>query len=277
MARNQQVEARNAWDRIAEGYDRFVTPSGNMDLAEESLRRAGLRRGMNVLDVAAGSGALSLPAARMGAQVTAVDISPSMIRQLEIRAQDDGLENLRGLVMDGQALTLEENSFDISASQFGVMLFPDLPRGISELVRVTKPGGRVVVVAFGPPSKVEFLSLFVSTVKACIPGFTGLPTDPPPLPFQVADPRVLHQKMADAGLREIHVEPYSHLLAFRSGQEMWDWVTNSNPIGALLVADASGEQRNEILRELDDALRQRSNASELAILKNHVNIAVGVK
>ena len=60
--------------------------------------------------------------------------------------------------MDGQALELEDDTFDLAGSQFGVMLFPDLETGLSELVRVTKPGGQVVLITMGPPAKIEVLS-----------------------------------------------------------------------------------------------------------------------
>src|SRR5690606_11409635 len=114
-----------------------------------------------VLDVAAGSGALSLPAARLGARVLAVDISPGMVERLAARARAEGLANLETRVMDGHALELEDNTFDLAASQFGVMLFPDLPRGLSEMARVTRPGGRVLVVTFGPFEQVEFIGFFI--------------------------------------------------------------------------------------------------------------------
>jgi ubiquinone/menaquinone biosynthesis C-methylase UbiE len=99
---------------------------------------------MRFLDVAVGSGTLSIPAARLGAQVLATDISPVMVERLRARADKEGLPNLETCVMDGQALELEEGSFDISGSQHGVSLFPDMPRGLRELVRVTKPEGRVI-------------------------------------------------------------------------------------------------------------------------------------
>ena len=100
-----QEQTRNAWDEIASGYDQFVTPSHN-SLAEKTLRLAGLRSGMHFLDVAAGTGALSLPAARLAAQVVATDISPVMIQRLNARALEEGLSNLEGYVMDGHNLDL---------------------------------------------------------------------------------------------------------------------------------------------------------------------------
>jgi ubiquinone/menaquinone biosynthesis C-methylase UbiE len=65
-----------------------------------------------------------------------------MVGRLDARVREGGLSNLETRVMDDHDLELEDNSFDISASQFGIMLFPGRPRALAELARVTKPGGR---------------------------------------------------------------------------------------------------------------------------------------
>ena len=135
---NAPQSNRAAWDKIAPGYDRTNTPT-QMWLGNEGLVRAGLHQGMRFLDVAAGSGALSIPAARIGAQVLATDQSPIMLELLNQRARKEGL-GIETRVMDGRALELDTNSFDMAGSQFGVMLFPDMPKGISEMVRVVKHG-----------------------------------------------------------------------------------------------------------------------------------------
>ena len=187
MTMLEQERTRAAWDDIAAGYDEFVTPT-HMWLANEALSRAGLGPGMRFLDVAPGSGALSIPAARRGARVLAADLSPNMIERLEVRARREGLSDLEGRVMDGHALELEDSTFDISGSQFGVMLFPDLPRALGEMVRVTKPGGCVFMVAYGSPAEVEFLAFFLGAMKTAVPGFAGLPTDPRPYPSRWRTP-----------------------------------------------------------------------------------------
>lgn len=270
-----QEQTRQAWDRIAAGFDEFVTPP-NIALAEHALRLAGLQADMRFLDVAAGSGALSLPAAQLGAQVVATDLSPAMIERLRARARDAGLSTLEARVMDGQALELEDDTFDISGSQHGVSLFPDMPRGLREMVRVTRPGGRVLIVAAGPPTKTQFLGLFVRAIKAVVPDFADLPTDPPPLPFQVADPEKLHQWMTSAGLQEVRVELASWNMEFHSGTDMWDFVTNSNPLGAGMVADLTQRQRAAVQEALEGMLRQRSGGNGPAVLTNVVNIGIGV-
>ena len=148
-----------------------------MWLGNEGLRRAGLRPGMRFLDVAAGSGALSIPAARLGAQVLATDLSPAMLERLERRARDEGL-SVQTRVMDGHALELDDDSFDVAGSQFGVMLFPDMPKGISELARVVKPGGRVLMTAYGDPHEIEFLGFFVRAVQSRRPVLRGAADGP---------------------------------------------------------------------------------------------------
>ena len=224
-----------AWDAIAAGYDRTNTPS-QMWLGNEGLRRAGLRPGMRFLDVAAGSGALSIPAARLGARVLATDLSPAMLELLERRARDEGL-SIETRVMDGHHLELDDDCFDLAGSQFGVMLFTDMPKGIAEMARVVRPGGRVLVNAYGDPHGIEFLGRFVGAIQAAVPSFEGPPMDPLPLPFQLHDPERLRRELMGAGLRDVEVETIAERTEFRSGEHLWDWITHSNPIAGEILAE----------------------------------------
>lgn len=276
MNTQELEQTRAAWDGIAAGYDEFVTPT-EVELANEALGRAGLRPGSRFLDVAAGAGGLSLPAARLGAQVLATDLSPKMIERLAARARAEGLTDVEVRVMDGHDLELDDDTFDLSGSQFGVMLFPDLPRALGEMARVTKTGGRVLMIVYGPPAQVEFLGFFMGAIQAVVPGFPGLPLDPPPLEFQVADPQKLRAALADAGLTDIRVEATSERLEFPSAKQMWDWVTNSNPIGAMLVADLTGEESAKVQQVLDGMLRERSGGTGPAVLTSPVYIGIGTK
>ena len=267
-----------AWDAIAEGYDRYVAPQ-EVDLANEALRFVGLQPGERFLDVAAGPGGLSLPAARLGAQVLALDWSPAMIERFEARAYQEGLRNVGGRVMDCHALDLPDHSFDVTGSQFGVMLVPDQPRALREMVRVTRPGGRVLVIAYGFPGELEFLQFFIGALKAVAPDFPGLPDDPPPLEFQVSDPEVLRRRLIDAGLKDVRVERTAERPTFSSGQEMWDWVLFGNPIPGTVIADLNlTEKQQATLRQiLDGMLRERAGGDGRAVLTNPVNVGVGTK
>jgi ubiquinone/menaquinone biosynthesis C-methylase UbiE len=273
---DEHVAPVEAWDAIAAGYDRYVAPQ-ETDLASEALRLVGLQPGERFLDVAAGPGGLGLPAARLGADVLATDWSPAMIERFNARARNEALANAEGRVMDCHALDLPDASFDVTGSQFGVMLVPNQAQALREMVRVTKPGGRVLLIAYGQPAELEFLQLFLAALKAVAPAFPGLPDDPPPLEFQVSDPDVLRQRLSDAGLRDVRVERTAERPAFASGQEMWDWVLNGNPIPGMIVQDFTDEQRERLRQVLDGMLRERSGGNGPVVLTNAVNIGIGTR
>jgi ubiquinone/menaquinone biosynthesis C-methylase UbiE len=277
VSTSEQTQTQVAWDEIAAGYDRTNTPS-QMWVANEGLRRAGLSPGMRFLDVAAGSGALSIPAGRLGARVLATDLSPAMLKRLDRRAGDEGL-TIETRVMDGHALDLDDDSFDLAGSQFGVMLFPDMPKGISEMTRVVEPGGRVLMNVYGDPHGIEFLGFFVTAIQAVVPSFEGPPMDPVPLPFQLQDPERLRKELARAGLKGVSVETITELTEFQSEAQMWDWIVHSNPIAGAILAELDlGDDDTAVVREaLGELFRERSGPSGPAVLSAPINIGIGTK
>jgi hypothetical protein len=147
------------------------------------------------------------------------------------------------------------------------------------MARVTKPGGRVVVVAFGSPMKIEFFNFFIRAVQAAVPGFTGPPMDPLPLPFQVQDPVKLRREMINAGLKDVRVEETSEGMKYQTGKQLWDWVTNSNPIVGMILGqlDLNQGQTAVIQQELDRMVGERAAGSGTAVLISPINIGIGVK
>nr|QIG99573.1 class I SAM-dependent methyltransferase [Bradyrhizobium sp. 6(2017)] len=97
-----------------------------------------------VLDVATGTGAAALAAARTGADVTAIDFSAGMVAR--VRAHD--VANIEARQMDGQALDLPDAVFDAAVSVFGVMLFPNWRAGLREMARVTRSGGTAAIAVW---------------------------------------------------------------------------------------------------------------------------------
>jgi ubiquinone/menaquinone biosynthesis C-methylase UbiE len=277
MVNTLQHHTQFAWDRIAPSYDRTNTPT-QMWLGNEGLRRVGLRAGMRFLDVAAGSGALSIPAARLGADVLATDQSPVMLELLTARSHQEGL-TIETRVMDGHGLDLPDNSFDVAGSQFGVMLFPDMPKGISEMVRVARPGGAVLLHAYGDPHQVEFLGFLIGALQSVRPTFSGPPMDPPPLEFQLADPRRLRNEFAAAGLKDIRVETVTEATEFESGNALWDWILSSNPIVECVLSPLTlTKDETEVVKQaLDTMVRDRAGSNGAAKLTNPINIGIGTK
>jgi len=277
MVTTQEHNTRAAWDRIARSYDKTNT-STQMRLANEGLRRVGVQPGMRFLDVAAGSGALSIPAARLGAEVLAIDQSPVMLELLMARARQEGLA-IETRVMDGHALELPDNRFDVVGSQFGVMLFPDMPKAVGEMARVTRPGGAALLHAYGDPQHIDFLGFLIGALQSVRPSFNGPPVDPPPLEFQLADPERLRREFAAAGLKNIRIETIAEATEFASGHALWDWIVSSNPIVECVLSplNLTNDETEVVKQALEKMVRDRAGSSGAARLVNPVNIGIGTK
>lgn len=117
--------------------------------AEKFVNRLGIQPGMKVLDVACGTGNLSLPAARLGAIVTGIDIAPNLVEQARANAAAAGL-SARFDEGDAEALPYEDAGFDVVMTMYGAMFAPRPDLVAAELKRVTKPGGRIAMANWTP-------------------------------------------------------------------------------------------------------------------------------
>src|SRR5215831_11365086 len=113
---------------------------------EALVQRIGITKGLKVLDLACGDGTTALPAAKLGADVVGVDIARNLVEAGNRRASESGLTNLR--FHEGDATNLQEitdHEFDVVVSIFGAMFAPKPFEVAKEMVRVTRPDGRVVM------------------------------------------------------------------------------------------------------------------------------------
>jgi SAM-dependent methyltransferase len=115
--------------------------------------RAELSGDERVLDVACGSGNATIPAARSGATVTGLDITPELLDAGRRKAAEAGVE-IEWVEGDAEQLPFEDGSFDAVTSLFGVMFAPDHQRAADEMARVLRPGGRLVVGSWKPEGHV---------------------------------------------------------------------------------------------------------------------------
>lgn len=114
--------------------------------AEALVDQLGISEGLEVLDLACGDGTTALPAARLGANVLGVDIASNLVEAGNARARALGIANCRFQQGDATDLyELEDDQFDLVVSMFGAMFAPRPFDVANELVRVTRPGGRIVM------------------------------------------------------------------------------------------------------------------------------------
>lgn len=140
--------------------------------AAQFVTRLGLEPGERVIDVATGTGNLAIPAARTGALVTGVDIAPNLVTQAKSRAAAEGLA-MRLEVGDAEALAFGDDEFDVAASMFGAMFAARPERVASELLRVVRPGGRIVMANWTPTS---FIGEMLKVTSRYAPPAAGIPS-----------------------------------------------------------------------------------------------------
>lgn len=138
---------RNRATWVAGDFDRIARHM--VEGAEQFIGRLDIRPGERVLDVACGSGNLAIPGARAGAVVTGVDIAPNLVAGARQRAQAEGL-TIRFDEGNVEALPYASASFDTVLTMFGAMFSPRPALVVDELIRVTRPGGRVVMANWTP-------------------------------------------------------------------------------------------------------------------------------
>ena len=124
--------------------DTFLLPIGQR-LAES----AGINPGARVLDIGAGTGNASIPAAQRGARVTASDLTPELLAAGSRRPEAEGLD-IEWAEADAENLPFEDESFDVVMSAIGVMFAPHHQAAADEVVRVCRPGGTVALLSWTP-------------------------------------------------------------------------------------------------------------------------------
>ena len=166
MNPNQALWEKGDFTRIAETM---------RDSGEALVEDLGITSGLEVLDLGCGDGTTALPAARRGAHVLGVDIASNLVEAGNRRAEAEGLTNCRFQEGDASDLhELRDDSFDLVVSIFGAMFAPKPFDVAKEMVRVTRPGGRIVMGNWIPDDP---------TLVAQILKISGAYSPPPPEGF----------------------------------------------------------------------------------------------
>jgi demethylmenaquinone methyltransferase/2-methoxy-6-polyprenyl-1,4-benzoquinol methylase len=208
-------QVNRMFDRVASRYDllnSLMSAGLHHGWRERAAERAELRPGDAALDVCCGTGDLTLElAARVapGGRVVGCDFSEPMLDLAREKASRRGLEGARFEWADALNLPYDAGRFDAVTVGFGVRNFADRERGLREMARVLRPGGRLVVLEFTRPRRFPF-STFYSLWFDRIAPLLGRLSDNPEAYAYLAEsvhsfpgPRGLAEMMDEAGLRRI--------------------------------------------------------------------------
>lgn len=226
----------SGWTDGAAEYDTWFAPV-TRSFAADAVRLLGLDEGSRFLDVAAGTGALALAAAATGAAVVATDFAPGMVAMLAERFAAAGVHGSVAR-MDGQSLELPDASFDAAASLFGLIFFPDMAAGVRELLRVVRPGGRVLVGAWHR-SGFSLPYAVMRALRTVVPGLR--PPQEEPVHLRLGDRAGLEGLLTGAGVREVRVEVATHVAEVGDPAAMFravpQWAAPLKPVFEALSPD----------------------------------------
>ena len=195
------------FDRIAGVYDvmnSVMTAGMHQRWRERAVELARVGPGARALDVATGTGDLAVALRASGADVVGCDFSEEMLERARRKEPSARFE-----WADALALPYEDDAFDAATVGFGARNFSDLSRGLAEMVRVVRPGGRVVVLEITAPQKPPLSTFFSLWFDRAVPALGRLAGDEAAysyLPSSVKrfpDPQALAAELSAAGLTEI--------------------------------------------------------------------------
>ncbi len=169
------AKVNDLFARIARRYD-FLNDLQSFGLHRLWKRRvvklAQIKTGARALDLCCGTGDISFALARGGAETTGLDFSPQM---LEVAAQRQSvnsklkIQNLKFVQGDAQQLPFPKNSFDIVTVGYGLRNLTSWERGLDEMLRVAKPGARLIVLDFGKPANALWRAIYFTHLKMSVP------------------------------------------------------------------------------------------------------------
>ncbi|HEY7640367.1 MAG TPA: methyltransferase domain-containing protein [Steroidobacteraceae bacterium] len=224
-AKLQRRVQRYGWDLASQDYDPLwqeqLTPARTW-----MLSLAALAPGEKVLDLACGTGLVTLAAAASvgpGGSVLGTDLSGQMIEVARERARAQRATNVQFERMDAETLDFPDATFDVVLCSLGLMYLPDPQRAVREWRRVLKPGGRVAIGVWGKRANCGWSPVF-PIVEA------EVDSDVCPLFFSLGEPDALAQLCEDAGFRSVRQRRIATILSYADAETACDAAFVGGPV-----------------------------------------------
>jgi SAM-dependent methyltransferase len=220
------------WGARAQDYATYLEQVG-LPLLSAALDAAHVTSGTRLLDAGCGAGLLALLAKLRGAKVSAIDASPALLEIARQRVPDGDIRE-----GDLEVLPFADASFEAVTAVNSIFYAADMAAAMREVIRVTRPRGRVVVTAWGPPDRCEFLRAVMPRVAPLMPPLPpGAPSEHPVL--VLSKPGALAAVVRQAGLRVADEGEVACPFVFPNVETSWRANASAGP-NQLAVAN-SGE------------------------------------
>ena len=234
-----KVATREQWDKHAKGWNDHSLQIGDWlrESTDAMLAMAEVGPGLYVLDVAAGAGDQTLDIAkRVGpsGSVLATDLSPAILAFAKEKARCAGYGNVEIQAADGENLKVPDAGFEAAICRLGLMFFPDPSKGLREMFRALKSGGRACTMVFSTPDKNPCVSILVSTAFK----HAGLPPRDPYQPgglLSLGKPGLIDELFRQAGFSRVATTKVMAPFRLPSVKDYLDFIRSSaSPIMQIL-------------------------------------------
>lgn len=256
----QDVWSSGSYEEIAPNY---------LSMAGKLVERTAVDDGDEVLDIGCGTGSVAITAARRGAAVTGVDITPSMLEQARENAERAGVETIEWQEGDARDLPFEENTFDVTLSSLGHM-YGDPPEAtVRELVDVTRPDGRIGFTSWTATGLFPFMASVLTTYLSPedIPEFSSPP-------FMWGDSDVVRERIGEH-VEQLAFETTTALYPALSPEHFWQEQAETSGTFIELLGTVEDEDRPALREEMVETIRpyfdECRNAVELEYLLTTAN------
>ncbi len=240
---------RAGWLARAARYDEFTGVLTGQAI-DALLDAVGVRRGMRLLDVATGTGAIAAAAAARGAETIGVDFAPAMVGEASHRHPQARFE-----AGDAGALPFGDGEFDAVTCAFGMLHFADPDAAVRQAFRVLHAGGRYAFSVWADPSKARMLALVLHAIKAH--GRLDVELPPAPPLFRFSDAGECRRVLAAQGFTDIEVRDLDITLRIEPAR-LGSFVIEGTVRAAMLIDAQAPAAREAILRAIEtDAERYR--------------------
>lgn len=260
---------KDAWS--ADDYD--VVARQYLPMAADLVAAAGVDATDDVLDVACGTGNVAITAARRGASVTGLDVTPSMLARARERAaaaaSDDDFAEITWREGDATDLPFEDDVFDVTLSALGHMYAQPPEAATDELLRVTAPGGTVAFTAWTPSSLYPTIASYVA---AALPESDRPDFDAPP--FAWGDPGVVRSRLED-GVSDLAFETATVAYPAVTPAAFWAHQLEHSAVFQEFVSTVGDRAslRKQIVGAVEPFFDEGENVVELEYLRTVATVA----
>ena len=253
-----KAKATATYNAAADSFDEPALAFWNL-IGQRTIERLRLKPGDRVLDVACGSGASAIPAARCigeSGTVLGVDLAERLLELARAKARQLGLTNIRFQVGDMERSGCADENFDAVVCVFGIFFLPDMARAVRELWRMVRQGGQLAITTWGPrvfePGASAFWEAVSRERRDLVRAF-----DPW---TRIDSPAGLEELLRASGIENANITPESNLQELATPDDWWTIVL--------------GTGYRSTVEQLDPAARERVRISNLESLGNIQSIEV---